>query len=436
MMKQRMNGVMVACGLMLLASVARAGKADAEKKAQEKVAGDLAVPEGEQELRLRVKETTTLLTAPGRYFGRASLQILDNGVWIMTYIHSDHHWACHDGQIGVMLSKDEGRTWLPPNTFTDGNPVKGLPSAPSPIESPYDPIEPYLYLAPNGDLLIAAWDLDFKARKSNDRFFTRSKDNGKTWSAWERIQYSLPPPLRGSDMTQQCLVKDGIMYASSRSGLNGKSSPSLFKSADNGATWEFVSAIGRQGDAYYMSRDSEAGIELVGPNEMVAILRHGMWPAPTHMTRSHDMGKTWTKPKDISGSTQFWKRPRIYTLKHLRHMSGAEKIPEWWNDRTLIGTGPHQVRNGTRNVGLWHSRDKGETWSAPFHCDKDTQDAGYGDIRMRKNGELVVVSYHGRHDAADIKQYVVGIDFVEKAPPGAPVKRPNADAVLKDATSY
>jgi len=55
---------------------------------------------------------------------------------------------------------------------------------------------------------------------------------------------------------------------------------------------------------------------------------------------------------------------------------------------------------------------------------------------MRKNGELVVVSYHGRHDAADIKQYVVGIDFVEKAPPGAPVKRPNADAVLKDATSY
>ena len=171
MRKQRMNGVMVACGLMLLASVARAGKADAEKKAQEKVAGDLAVPEGEQELRLRVKETTTLLTAPGRYFGRASLQILDNGVWIMTYIHSDHHWACHDGQIGVMLSKDEGRTWLPPNTFTDGNPVKGLPSAPSPIESPYDPIEPYIYLAPNGDLLIAAWDLDFKAEKQRPLFY-------------------------------------------------------------------------------------------------------------------------------------------------------------------------------------------------------------------------------------------------------------------------
>jgi hypothetical protein len=108
-----------------------------------------------------------------------------------------------------------------------------------------------------------------------------------------------------------------------------------------------------------------------------------------------------------------WKRARIYTLKHLKHLSRVETIPEWWNDSTLIGTGVHQDSVSTRNVGLWYSEDKGKTWSAPLDLDATTQDAGYGDVRMRKNGDLVVVSYHGAHDQASIKQYVVGIETGE-----------------------
>jgi hypothetical protein len=395
---------------------------------------EVGIPVSEQELRLTVKETRTLRTATetetGRYFGRASLQVLRNGTWVMTYIHSFHHWRYPHGQIVVMFSKDEGRTWLPPNTFIDGTPVEGLPSAPSPKESPYDPVEPYIYLAPNGDLLISAMDVDIEARKSNGTdWFTRSTNGGKTWGPWTQTsQAGVPPPFKehSNDMTQQCFVKDGVMYASSRASdmTQGNSVPALFKSADNGKTWEFVNFIGKvkgSADGLYHSEDCESGIELVGPKEIVAILRHGMWPAPTHMTRSHDMGKTWSEAKDISGTTKFWKRPRIYTLRHLRQMSGAEDISDWWNDSVLIGTGPIQLESQLRNVGLWYSMDKGETWSTPLYCDKDTQDAGYGDMRMRKNGELVVVSYFGRFDAADIKQYVVGIEFVKKATLGASV---------------
>ena len=90
-------------------------------------------------------------------------------------------------------------------------------------------------------------------------------------------------------------------------------------------------------------------------------------------------------------------------------MSGAENIPEWWNDNVLIGTGVIQVSQppNVRNIGLWVSTDKGASWSAPLHLDEDTEDAGYGDLRMRKNGEIVVVSYHGHYEAAAIKQYVV-----------------------------
>ena len=42
-----------------------------------------------------------------------------------------------------------------------------------------------------------------------------------------------------------------------------------------------------------------------------------------------------------------------------------------------------------------------------LHLDEGAEDAGYGDLRMRKNGEIVVVSYHGHYEAAAIKQYVV-----------------------------
>ena len=100
------------------------------------------------------------------------------------------------------------------------------------------------------------------------------------------------------------------------------------------------------------------------------------------------MGKTWSKPINVDPKVKSWKRARIYTLAHLRHLSGAEEIPQWWNDNVLVGTGVNQTTVNTRNVGLWYSEDKGKTWSAPLDLDADTPDAGYGDMRMCKNGDL------------------------------------------------
>jgi len=41
---------------------------------------------------------------------------------------------------------------------------------------------------------------------------------------------------------------------------------------------------------------------------------------------------------------------------------------------------------------------------------RDTEDTGYGDLRMRKNGDVVVVSYHGSFAEAAVKQYVVRVE--------------------------
>ena len=215
------------------------------------------------------------------------------------------------------------------------------------------------------------------------------------------------------DLTQDSFVDGTVIYASSRMSKAGKAMPGLFKSADNGRTWQFVNYMDPDVD-WNRTADCESGIERVGESEIAAVIRGTLQGcALPWITRSNDLGKTWEKLVRADDRVCCWKRPRIYTYNHLRQMSGAETIPKWWNDSLLLGTGVIQVsaKPPRRNIGLWYSTDKGGTWSTPLKLDKDTEDAGYGDLRMRKNGEFVIVSYHGSFKQAVIKQYVIHIDI-------------------------
>ena len=379
--------------------------------------------EAQAKIPLTIKEVRTLCAVEDRYFGRPSLRILADGVWVMAYIHSSHHFRNPGGQMEVMFSADEGRTWSERNKCLDGTPVVGLPSAPSPPESPYDPVEPYLYLAPSGELVITAMNVDLSGLSSGQpchadgcAWITVSPDGGRTWDAWRKVAFTSLPDSQSADeidLTQDSFVDGAVIYASSRMNaqIDGKahSVPGLFKSADNARTWQFVNHVDPDVD-WNRTGDCESGIERVGPTDIAAVIRGSLQGcALPWLTRSDDLGKTWTPLVQADERVGSWKRPRIYTHKHLRHLSQAESLPEWWHDDLLLGTGVDQVSQNPfrRNVGLWYSEDKGRTWSAPLHLDEDTEDAGYGDLRMRKNGDLVVVSYHGSFAQAAVKQYVI-----------------------------
>lgn len=380
---------------------------------------------------LKVKEVRTLRAAEDRYFGRPSLRILADGTWVMVYIHSNHHWKDPQGQMEVMFSGDEGRTWSEPNEHLDGTPVAGLPSRPSPEGSPYDPVEPYFYLAPSGELVITSMSMDLTGLVEGHpldadgcAWITVSADDGRTWDAWRKVTFVDLPETQSADdidLTQDSFVDGTTIYAAARVrdrdrhvGKWNKAIAGLFKSADNGRTWQFVNHIDPDVN-WDRTLDSETGIERVGPTEIVAVTRGTLQGcALPWLARSRDMGKTWTPLVQADPRVGSWKRARIYTVNHLRHMSGAESIPDWWNDNHLLGTGIDQVSADPhrRNIGLWYSTDRGSSWSAPLHLDEDTEDAGYGDMRMRKNGDLVVVSYHGSQDEAAVKQYVVRMEAI------------------------
>ena len=349
-----------------------------------------------------VEGTSIIASQSGQWFGRASMKVLSDNTVVLIYKEASHH-AANDGELHIRFSNDYGQTWSAEDKYINSGSVTGFPMNP-PLPVGIDSGEPWLYLAPDGNLVLHMWGIDYGVSNSGT-WQSTSTDGGATWST--------PPSLvsfTGVSVsenynvfaTDDDFVLSGTMYAGARAYSNATPSDSkiiFIKSDDNGATWDYVSDI-------TSTNTQEIGIEYLGNNTIIGIVRT-LDNTETYRVWSFDMGATWSSLENISTAIQVSGRHRIYTLAHLKGEAS------WWDDPTLIMTGFVLTNPGSstpRRNCIWVSLDGGELWSNPMYVDTELEDGGYGDIFYDPdNDEFVLIYTYGTQAEADLKQYNISI---------------------------
>jgi hypothetical protein len=343
--------------------------------------------------------TGTVATQAGQWFGRASLEQIDN-VWVLCYREGSAH-AVNDGELHIKFSSDYGATWTAEDIDLDSNPVTGFPMNPPDRDAGEDAGEPWLYLAPNGNLILHMWRVDYGVTL-NGTYQSISTDNGKTWSTGTAINFSGIADDDKIFSTDDHFVLGNTIYAGARQYDNvvPDNSKSIFiKSEDSGETWEYVSDISN-----FTTDTWEVALEYLGGTTILALLRDKIFTA-TYKSVSADLGATWSALEDITVAfgNAVMGRARMMTRSHVK------RFDDWWNDRILIVAGFESVSSGNshpRRNAIWISQDAGITWTGPLYVDAQTEDAGYGDMLYNPNtNEYVFISYQGTLLEADLIQY-------------------------------
>lgn len=336
------------------------------------------------------------------WYGRATMEEIPGGIWVLVYQRSSAH-ATNDGYLRIRFSDDYGDTWTNENTDLDGNPVSGFPMKPPDCTASQDAGEPWLIIAPNGNLLLHMWRIDYGS-DDDGTYQSISSDGGLTWSTPAAIDFSGVADDIHIFMTDDHFVYNGIIYAGARkyNGAGGASKSIFVKSEDNGATWEYISDI----SDWTTYPTEEVGLEYLGGTTILAILRHD-GNSYTYKSVSTDMGATWGAIQNITSTFEASGRVRVKTRSHWRGFDN------WWDDHVLLACGFQLMSPGNsmgRRNAIWISLDQGATWDGPNYCDVQTEDGGYGDMLWNPTAkQWVFVSYKGSQSAADLTQYNVTI---------------------------
>lgn len=357
---------------------------------------------------VNVDSTVTLATETGQWFGRATIEVLDTGIVVLVYLETTEHSDNTVEVVHIRFSNDDGITWTAEDTYLDGAPVSvGLPPGASTSDS-YGPGDTYIWQAPNGDLYLHTWKVDYApGGNMSGCWRTKSIDGGKAWGTWEQILFTGITNDDRAFITEQHFILNGVIYMTGREYQDNPDTNFnpvrnfLAKSTDNGSNWELVSYI-----TSFAENTHEAAMEYIGNNTILVFMRDTN-DTKSYKRTSTDMGASWgtlTEVQTALGGAIG--RSRVYTRSHLK---GAEN---WWQDHVLIMNGylhDNPTSYPRRNC-VWISRDQGATWFGPFYIDVQTEDAGYGDIIYNPGtDQYIVVNYQGTLNEANLKQYNLSI---------------------------
>lgn len=308
-----------------------------------------------------------------------------DGVVVLVNVDADAHEALISSTNHIRFSDDYGATWTASDKCLSGSDVTGSNTIG----------EPYLMDVSNGDLLLML-GRGWTASPNGGTWFCRSTDGGETWTAAAQITISgIVGDANYLNAIDDHFNYNGATYLSGRIStdiLQSNCKSVLIKSTDNGANWSWVADVSTAG------LTNEIGIEYLGNNRIIAVMRGSAASEPSYRSFSNDMGATWSTPENTAGIIFNGGRHRLMTGAHWRGETN------WWTDPVLIMEGFLTAYG--RYPAVWVSTDAGITWHLPFAIDAVTGDSGYGDIFYNPNtSQYVNMTYYGETAAADIKQY-------------------------------
>lgn len=355
-----------------------------------------------------VASTTTLRTGgtPEDWYGRPSIRRRSDGVQVMVYYRAISHFE-NAGALHISF-KDGANPWTAEDTGLDGNLVAGWPLNPPTAGAGEDAGEPWLYDAPNGELILHSWQVDYGVTANGTHQWRLDFDGVPTYEG--QVDFGGIADSAKVFATDDHFTVNGVIWAGAR--VYDDAVPTNVKSiliknaTPNGAvgSWEHVIDL-----SSFTTDTHECGIEFLGNGRFVVMLRdQGAVGSYQRLgTIAADDSVALDALLDVTATVGIASRQRIYTFMHLRGEPG------WWRDNQGIMCGfVHQTSGSShpRRPCVWIFRaiNGGESiqWFGPFYVDASTEDAGYGDLFWDDpNDRPAFVAYHGALLAADLKQW-------------------------------
>ena len=270
------------------------------------------------------------------------------------------------GRICAVRSRDEGRTWSPPEVLYDG---------------PDHDRDPHIAQMKDGTVMCSFFPYRKAAGAKADHEVSilQSKDGGRTWDPQHQVlarSWACSAPVRE--------MPDGTRLLGIYREEGDKAYGGLVRSTDSGKTWSAPIPI-----------QPESGVRLDAETDFIRLRDGTVYAAlrgdrvNMHYSLSHDLGLTWSPVKDIGFPG------------HCPHF-------------TRLAEGTILLSHRLPQTALHISRDDAKTWQGPFQIDEKI--GAYPSTLELKDGSVLIVYYEeGANSAIRARKFVVkpaGIEFV------------------------
>ena len=348
--------------------------------------------------RAAVKWDRAICKEKDRYIGWPTVIRLKNGDILAAFSGDRDEHVCPWGKVQLVRSTDDGETWSEPVTIQNGlidDRDAGLVQLPDGdilltwftstayrtakfVETTYPKSDPKYWWKRHDEKLT-----DRLRHEASGYFRSISKDNGKTWSAPERMLGLSHTPHGPIALHDGSLLQLGRSTRTSQLDTGNESFSqsviSAWRSTDKGATWQCLCpAIGDtngENNEPFVFHEPHA-VELPD-GTLIGLVRYHGDDNCMRETVSKDGGKTWSPMRK---TTIFGLPPHIIRLPD-------GKLVCVYGRRFAAGFGEFAVI----------SDDNGKTWDStneiclrPCH----NGDLGYPSSCLLPNGDILTVYYH------------------------------------------